>query len=449
MLHGIISPVGINEAHSRQNQPENLEQNKPIFKRATSEGSKRPPIETINLKHGRKYTSQLLPTNLNPGFQRDVEASLTSTELNADRPSSERENLPEKTPRHLKRKERHRLVEQERPCDLGKRIRNETKLPDDAFDSLGENVSISENPSPLIKEHSVTHFNLEMPDGYVPEEPERNIEGLQKFNKLDPYVLIDPGKKGDTVIQMGARYDIKRKGIPEDHVFVFNGSKEPTRMKCQVQELKNVRSNQLSGLTSRSRLDLMGHGNSKSFSGILDMSDPMELAQILWKAGLREVGVIKFQSCNIGEGKFLEKFREHLDTLGIKVGWISGPKYYLCYLRSEVKIGDKIIGFKPLPLPTKWIGPAPAKYNLKVIKGNIDVSVEGTRYYIKPGAKNKSDKNSVEIMEKKVGNPCFQKIEQKPAAKLVLNEDSEIENSGNGKIEDSTGVPQETSSRHE
>ncbi len=94
----------------------------------------------------------------------------------------------------------------------------------------------------------------------------------------------------------------------------------------------------VTALDSNSRLDLYGHGNKDSFN----WKTSHELASILHKAGLRKVGVIKFQSCNIRKGNYLREFIHALDSLGIQVGYVSGAKDKLAEWRLLYEVNGKI-----------------------------------------------------------------------------------------------------------
>ena len=94
---------------------------------------------------------------------------------------------------------------------------------------------------------------------------------------------------------------------------------------------------QLSHLTFSDRLDIVAHGNPYgpvSFNShhLYQTLSAPELAKQLHFSGLREVGVLKLQSCNVGGGYYVKQLAQALDRHGIRVGFISAPKGYLVQL---------------------------------------------------------------------------------------------------------------------
>lgn len=135
----------------------------------------------------------------------------------------------------------------------------------------------------------------------------------------------------------------------------------------------------LTALTKTSRLDLHGHGNISGFS---NYSSAAELAQHLQMAGLKEVGVLKLQACDVGKGDYLQQLKNELTNRGIKVGYISAPVGTATDVRIPAKIAGREFNIRiPVPVPTKSVNALlPEKFGLKTIKGNIDVRFPGTRY---------------------------------------------------------------------
>lgn len=133
----------------------------------------------------------------------------------------------------------------------------------------------------------------------------------------------------------------------------------------------------LSALNRTSRLDLHGHGGHDNFNG----KTPFELASILYKAGLRNVGVIKFQSCDVGKGDYLREFVAELDDLGAKVGYVSGANDVFFDERLAGKVYGKEFTYAPcFYAPRKIIGFLPETFGLVVVKGTLDLHFPNTRY---------------------------------------------------------------------
>ncbi len=130
----------------------------------------------------------------------------------------------------------------------------------------------------------------------------------------------------------------------------------------------------LSKLDKHSRLDLFGHGNTNNF----ERYDAKTVAQFLHRAGLKEVGILKVQACNVGKGDFLSELKDALIGKGVGVGYVSGPTGEALDMRIHQKIlgQDCIVGLSPF----KFVGNVPEKFALKVVKGNLDVAFPGTRY---------------------------------------------------------------------
>lgn len=135
--------------------------------------------------------------------------------------------------------------------------------------------------------------------------------------------------------------------------------------------------NALSALDGTSRLDLLGHGSPHVFN----QKTPHELAFILHEAGLRKVGVIKFQACDIGKGNYLTEFVKELDRFNIQVGYVSGANGKLFVKQPAGPIDGKLNIQKPRRFfGHKHIGDSFETLGLVVVKGNMDVQFPNTRY---------------------------------------------------------------------
>lgn len=98
-----------------------------------------------------------------------------------------------------------------------------------------------------------------------------------------------------------------------------------------------MNNNQLADLTFDDRLDIVAHGNPYGpvSIGNIDIEtsiSPRGLVEQLKAQGLRQVGVLKLQSCNVGGGFYLPALSSELQRAGIDVGFISAPKGYLVQL---------------------------------------------------------------------------------------------------------------------
>ncbi|WP_257713406.1 hypothetical protein [Vibrio neptunius] len=135
----------------------------------------------------------------------------------------------------------------------------------------------------------------------------------------------------------------------------------------------NVQSNQLSSLTFNHRLDVVAHGNPygpvcMNQTGIETSLTPSGLARKLFDLGLRQVGVLKVQSCNVGGGFYLSKLETELRKIGIDVGFLAAPKGYLVQLPR---------------LPRAVFDPFPnfSADRYEVISTGLHQGFPGTRYH--------------------------------------------------------------------
>ena len=135
----------------------------------------------------------------------------------------------------------------------------------------------------------------------------------------------------------------------------------------------HAQSDQLSSLTFNHRLDVVAHGNPygpvcMNQSGIETSLTPTGLARKLFDLGLRQVGVLKVQSCNVGGGFYLSKLETELKKIGIDVGFLAAPKGYLVQLPR---------------LPRAVFDPFPnfSADRYEVISTGLHQGFPGTRYH--------------------------------------------------------------------
>lgn len=130
-------------------------------------------------------------------------------------------------------------------------------------------------------------------------------------------------------------------------------------------------------LTRHDRLDFVGHGNETHFEDYT----PAMLADYVVASGLQEIGVIKLAACEIGKGQFLEEFAQALINRGVRFGYLSAPKSFSSDMRFTFKAFNRDRTVTPFFfLPRKFSGPLPEKFNMKTIKGNLDISFKDSRY---------------------------------------------------------------------
>lgn len=163
------------------------------------------------------------------------------------------------------------------------------------------------------------------------------------------------------------RSSIKKRGMPEGNLFCEYSKIRPTSF-SNYPEISSF-----SALTTNDRLDIVIHG---SIYGPVDDGDDAYLptnytakavAERLLSCGLKEIGVLRLDSCHVGAGAYLHQLKQALTGVGIKFGYLSAPNGYL----------------QAWHMPFSGVRPV---YRLKfwepwhVIKGNVDVRFPGTKY---------------------------------------------------------------------
>lgn len=121
----------------------------------------------------------------------------------------------------------------------------------------------------------------------------------------------------------------------------------------------------LAELGLQDKLIIAGHGTEDGLVGF--RNSPETLVRVLRRAGLKNVGIIKFHSCNIGVGDWLSRFRTSLSNSGVQFCYISGPESegpsgYYSYTRFSRLFFSYTSG------------------GYKILKGNVRRDFPGTRY---------------------------------------------------------------------
>lgn len=137
----------------------------------------------------------------------------------------------------------------------------------------------------------------------------------------------------------------------------------------------------LAQLSLGSRLDLHGHGSQRTF----EKMSPDALAQKLYDAGLREVGVLKLQACHVGRSDYLPKLKQAMEARGMRVGYLSGFKGEVIPHTKVLNVFGKSFNFRYTATRKAVRDAREDAYvnegsGLTVIKGNTDVGFKGTRY---------------------------------------------------------------------
>ncbi|KOC91100.1 hypothetical protein [Winslowiella iniecta] len=179
-----------------------------------------------------------------------------------------------------------------------------------------QRVTASTLPDKVLDEH------FEIPDSVSPHLGNRYI--LQ---------VGETGKKKWRAFEGYAKSSITQHNIPRSNIYGELGTNRPNSF------LQRPDSTTFSGLTMNDRLDVPVHGSilapsSSKVKGIQGAEtfvyySPEALAKKLYSYGLRQVGILRLESCNVGSGDYVTAFKKELDKLGIKVGYLAAPNGYL------------------------------------------------------------------------------------------------------------------------
>ena len=181
--------------------------------------------------------------------------------------------------------------------------------------------------------------------------------------------------------------------IPNDHAFFIDTPyKHPLNKNAKPvpkwhQKPANLTDKKnplpLAAVRIQDRLDIHGHGNEYGYEHL----EPEELAEKLHSSGLKNVGVIKFDSCLIGASDYLEKFGKALHEKNIKFGYIAGSTKVRRRNRVPINIFGKTMLWGPIPLGPKResvlndkpFGTSWKDY-MRIVPGNQNIVFRGTRY---------------------------------------------------------------------
>jgi hypothetical protein len=246
-----------------------------------------------------------------------------------------------------------------------------------------EDIDRGATDAGFAEAHSGIQFGLPEDVGRQPkglrglaQQPPGGTPVYPKWRPEDRYIV---SSDSDKVVQYGAMAKAIDRHVPNQnhfHFYAANASSAgPSRHFGTT-----LNSTSLSPLTLADRLDLHGHGDSERFEGL----SAAQLAVGLRDAGLSEVGVLKLQACEAGQGSFLEDLAAELNRLGIRVGYVSGPIANISDTRIPVSIFGRQFNIQYLPKVVFYSGlkskPRPEKFALKTVRGNSVVAFPGTRY---------------------------------------------------------------------
>ncbi|WGK60086.1 hypothetical protein [Pantoea sp. SS70] len=201
-------------------------------------------------------------------------------------------------------------------------------------------------------------------------------------NNPTKHYIVQIGEYGGAnpkFFDMYARSTIRKRKLPQENLFG-----EMVR-NYESTIFNSPEKNSLMHLNSLSRLDVVIHGyrnfpidvrvvnrindegkNVKARKGTLIPASVM--AEKLVAMGLRQVGVLRLDSCNVGTGEYLYELRYALRALGVNVGYLAAPNGYLGVYHHPLTTLRPVYHWK------FW------DKHWTVIKGNLSVEFFGTRY---------------------------------------------------------------------
>ncbi|MGR5159361.1 hypothetical protein [Vibrio owensii] len=204
--------------------------------------------------------------------------------------------------------------------------------------------------------------------GWSLNQPVTSLHNWVSLGEYRHVLLLGKGEPASLFRHFGENVK-SRYGIPKSNLY----SDGDVTSRHLNNLFPRVQSDQLSSLTFNHRLDVVAHGNPygpvcMNQNGIETSLTPGELARKLFDLGLRQVGVLKVQSCNVGGGFYLSKLETELKKTGIEVGFLVAPKGYLVQL--------------PL-LPRAVFDPFPnfSADRYEVISTGLHQGFQGTRYH--------------------------------------------------------------------
>jgi hypothetical protein len=227
----------------------------------------------------------------------------------------------------------------------------------------------------------------EAPDRHRTPRTTNEAPGVALYEKWRPedrFVVC--ANDGEDLLRKGAKVQAVDHRIPPENCFHYN-----TRPSGKGRSLGTaLHEGALSDIQHlHQRLDIHSHGTEFA-TGQLSAE---QLAEKLHHYGVRRVGVLKIQACDVGKGDYLERLRGALHALGIEVGYLCAPTGKMHDVRVIVKVpglAPRIatgIGIQTAPraiLVGKGIRDvAPETSGLKVIKGTVDIAFPGTRYSLR------------------------------------------------------------------
>jgi hypothetical protein len=131
-----------------------------------------------------------------------------------------------------------------------------------------------------------------------------------------------------------------------------------------------------------SKLIIIGHGNPWLLEGMT----AWQLAHKLRQAGLKQVGLISFKSCNLGVDAFLEDLAVGLSAPCVRFGWLIGYRGPVWMVSGPTRtdgqgiVPHEAVGWEDLALHRFGLK-NPDRERIKLVRGNTAVTIPGSRRF--------------------------------------------------------------------
>lgn len=204
-------------------------------------------------------------------------------------------------------------------------------------------------------------------------------------------LLLDPA---DRVIRDAAYVWRERYRIPLDRSFSLrypDGRPLAGQLPLGFQAL-TPGALSFSGLGTK--LIIVSHGLPDGIALHRTLLGSREVAKLLAAGGLKEVGLLAFKGCLLGQGTFLDQLAAHLSSRNIGVGWLIGYKDVSrtrTLILNSPATGPRTYGYEAIGLQDLMVRDAvyklPDDQRVKVVRGNRLVVPPGGpgRRYSAPG----------------------------------------------------------------
>jgi len=186
------------------------------------------------------------------------------------------------------------------------------------------------------------------------------------YKKPKPGLLGTPDPVRDAAAAYKERY-----GIADNQCFSCS-----EQLPGHTLFARGGRENIFRGLNRDGKLIIIAHGKSNHCGGF----DPQGLANFLWDHGLHEVGLIAFKCCLVGKSEYLPKLKNWLASFGVDVGWFVGYRHGVWTL-SGAHEASGLFDLVVRQFSKGHEKKRSDRHRVRVVKGNIDVNVEGSRRY--------------------------------------------------------------------